>query len=306
MPKSWDPAEALNRRSKILAILRFIRIEHTLFSLPFAYLGALYASRLLSLREILLIFLAVFGLRIAAMSYNNIADLDIDRLNPRTRYRPLITGLVSLRIAWLIVLVGSALYFISAYFLNIYAFILSPILWVLAVSYPYAKRIHWLPHLHLGLVLGMVVLGGYVAVEGTIATSLLQLIISVPWLYVLSISLWVAGFDTYYAILDLEFDKEYNIGSLPSRFGEKNALLISRLFHLLTIILLVISARIYNVSFIGYLSIIFFTITILYQHVVLSTNTRQNIPRAFNTNLLSGPILSLGLIVDKLFTIYYF
>ncbi len=306
MPSSWDPARTLPRYNKLLVILKFIRIEHTLFSLPFAYLGALYASRLVSFREIILIFLAVLGLRIAAMSYNNIADLDIDRLNPRTKSRPLVTGLVSLKTAWIVVLVGSMLYFFSAYLLNIYAFILSPALWVLAISYPYAKRIHWLPHLHLGFVLGMVIFGGYVAVEGIVTKSISSLVTRAPWFYVLAVASWVAGFDTYYAILDLEFDRKHNIGSLPSRFGEEKALIISRLFHAMTIVFLMVAARIYKVNLPGYLAITLFTIITLYQHIILSYNTRENIPRAFNTNLFSGPILSLGLILDKLFTIYYF
>ncbi|BEP17489.1 putative 4-hydroxybenzoate polyprenyltransferase [Pyrofollis japonicus] len=300
----WDPGR-VSKRNRLEAIMKLIRIEHTLFSLPFAYAGAVLAyPRGLGLWEAIWIGLAVLGLRSAAMSFNNIADLDIDRLNPRTAKRPLVTEAVRLRDAWLVVVVGSLLYYLSAAMLNIYALILSPLLWILAMTYPYAKRVHWLPHLHLGLVLGFVVFGGAVAVYGSHAKSLMDVLTHIPWIYVVAVTLWVAGFDAYYAIMDEDFDRKMGLGSLAARFGAGGALLASRIIHGITALLLLISIPVYGLGPIGALGVIMGIALLLYQHYILYRDGLQAIPRAFNTNLLLGIVIGLGVFLDKLIYLY--
>jgi 4-hydroxybenzoate polyprenyltransferase len=296
----WDPGR-VSARSRLSALARLVRIEHTLFSLPFAYAGAVLACpRCLDLRAALLIGLAVLGLRTAAMAFNNIADLDIDRLNPRTRSRPLVTGAVKLRDAWLLVALGSLLYYTSAALLNRYALVLSPILWLLAMTYPYAKRLHWLPHLHLGLVLGLVVFGGAVAVLGYQAASLSELLACVPWLYVVAVALWVAGFDAYYSILDMEFDRSHGVGSVAARLGPRGSLLVSRLFHAAAAALLAASVPAYGLGPVAAVSIAAAVGLLVYQHLLLARRGLEAIPEAFNVNLLLGLVVGLGVLFDRL------
>lgn len=301
---SWDPGR-VSKRSRLTGLARLVRIEHTLFSLPFAYAGAVLAcARCLSLRAAVLIGLAVLGLRTAAMAFNNIADLDIDRLNPRTARRPLVTGAVSMRDAWLLVLAGSVLYYVSAALLNRYALLLSPILWLLAMTYPYAKRLHWLPHLHLGLVLGFVVFGGAVAVLGYGAPGLGWLLEKVPWLYVAAVTLWVAGFDAYYSVLDMEFDRRHGVGSVAARLGVRGALWASRLMHAIAAVLFAVSIPVYGLGLVAATSVAAAVGLLLYQHLLLLRGGIDAIPGAFNTNLALGLVVGLGVLLDRLLYLF--
>ena len=301
---SWDPGR-VSKRSRLAGLARLVRIEHTLFSLPFAYAGAVLACACcLDLWSAVLIGLAVLGLRTAAMAFNNIADLDIDRLNPRTARRPLVTGAVSMRDAWLLVLAGSLLYYASAALLNRYALLLSPILWLLAMTYPYAKRLHWLPHLHLGLVLGFVVFGGAVAVLGYGAPGLGWLLGNVPWLYVAAVTLWVAGFDAYYSILDMEFDRRHGVGSVAAKLGVRGALWASRLMHAVAAVLFAASIPVYGLGLVAAASVAAAIGLLLYQHLLLLREGVDAIPRAFNTNLALGLVVGLGVLIDRLLYLY--
>ena len=293
---SWD-AGRVRHESRLHALMRLVRIEHTLFSLPFAYAGAVLSGYHFTLRDAVLMALAVLGLRTAGMAYNNIADLDIDRMNPRTRGRPLVTGAVSIREAWSLVILGSLLFIISAWMLNIYALLFAPILLALTLSYPHAKRLHNLPHLHLGLVLGSVVFGGAVAASGDEALSVVEVLRSVPWLYVAAVSLWVAGFDVIYSIMDYEFDRRHGIGSIPVLLGIKGAYAAALLMHIVASALFLAGIEAYNLGGIGAASLILGVILILVQHPAA---WRGKIPLAFNLNLVIPLVVSLGVIVDKM------
>ncbi|MEB3861210.1 MAG: putative 4-hydroxybenzoate polyprenyltransferase [Desulfurococcales archaeon] len=293
---SWD-AGRVRRQGRIHALARLVRIEHTLFSLPFAYAGALLSGYSFTLRDAVLMALAVLGLRTAGMAYNNIADLDIDRVNPRTRGRPLVTGAVSMREAWALVAAGTILFIASAAMLNIYALAFSPLLLALTLTYPHAKRIHSIPHIHLGLVLGSVIFGGAVAASGDEARSLGEVLDSVPWLYVAAVALWVAGFDTIYSIMDMDFDKRHGLGSLPARLGRKGALLAAGLMHMLSAALFLAGVRVYGLGPAGAASMAVGAILLGVQHPLA---WRGRIPQAFNINLVLPLIVSLGIIVDKM------
>ncbi len=223
--------------TRMRCYMRLIRIEHTLFSLPFAYSGAILV-RVPTLREAILIFLALFGIRAYSLIVNNVIDREIDKLNPRTSNRPLPSGCVSVRESLLLAIASLAIYFISAYLLNYYALILSPIFPILSTIYPYIKRFYPIAHFWLGLVLGGAVVGGSIAVSGD-APSLIAALSRVPWIYVLSIWLWVASFDMIYAIEDVEFDRAHGLHSFPADFGikgtEKAVKASSLLFSALTV-----------------------------------------------------------------------
>ena len=293
---SWD-AGRVSKWSRVHALLRLVRIEHTLFSLPFAYAGALLSGYSFTFRDAILMGLAVLGLRTSGMAYNNIADLDIDRMNPRTSGRPLVVGAVSLSDAWLLVVLGSALFLVAAALLNVYALGFAPLLLVLALTYPHAKRIHSLPHIHLGIVLGSVVFGGAVAASGDEARGLGEVLGSVPWLYVAAVTLWVAGFDTIYSIMDYEFDKRHGIGSLPALLGPRNALVAAFIMHIVSGILFIAGAYVYGLGLVGLSSMLLGVALIIAQHPLA---WRGRIASAFNINLAIPLIVSIGVVVDRL------
>ena len=290
--QAWDPGKVTGG-GRLRGLLRLVRIEHTLFSLPYAYLGAYWASGHVTLWEAVWLGLAVLGLRTAAMAYNNIADYDIDRLNPRTARRPLVTGVVSFRDAWTLVAAGSALYYLSAWALNIYALLLSPILWIIAITYPHAKRIHWLPHIHLGLTLGLVVFGGAVGAYGDQATSLMEVLARVPWILVIAVTLWVAGFDIVYSIQDRDFDIRHGLGSVPARLGIRAALILALAFHLAASLLYGIAAFQIG-SPLAYIALGAAASLLLVQHLVVWSCTMRCVGLAFNLNLAVGLIIGVG------------
>ena len=189
---------------KMKTYAEFIKIEHTLFALPFAYIGALMAAKgIPNLRILILILFAFTSFRSAAMALNRIIDRDIDALNPRTKNRHIPAGLISLKEAYLIVLISLAIYFLSACLINETAFKLSPIPAITAYIYPYLKRHTCLSHFVLGLNLSYAPLGGWISVTNTLSLET-ELI---PTLIAIAVIFWVAGFDIIYALQDLEFDR---------------------------------------------------------------------------------------------------
>ncbi|HEX8805552.1 MAG TPA: UbiA-like polyprenyltransferase [Candidatus Aquilonibacter sp.] len=193
--------------------LREIRIEHTLFALPFAYVGAVLGARgFPSWYQVLWITLAVLGARTAAMAANRYFDRDIDARNPRTARRALATGALAPSVMiWAIVL-GLALLVWAAWMLNPLCVKLLPIAALGVLVYPLCKRFTWLVHFVLGAVDGLAPLGAYIGVTGTVSASALLLFVAV--------TIWVAGFDIAYALMDLPTDRAQNINSVPARFGE--------------------------------------------------------------------------------------
>ncbi|MCE4614400.1 MAG: putative 4-hydroxybenzoate polyprenyltransferase [Desulfurococcales archaeon] len=296
----WDPGR-VKQPSRLHLMMRLIRIEHTLFSLPFAYLGAvLSCPSKLDIWNTLLIGLAVLGLRTASMAYNNIADLDIDKENPRTSSRPLVSGIMKLGDAWFLVVLGSIVYFASAILLNETAFMLSPILWILAVTYPHHKRYSPLAHYHLGLVLGFVVFGGAVAVCPESNPPLIWTLQRVPWTYLIAVTLWVAGFDIPYSIQDAGFDRSHGLHSIPAWLGKNMSLWISRLTHLSATILFLIAIPEYHLGIIGIIGTIASAVIIYSQHYIIYRHNGEMTPVAFNLNLLLGLILTIAVILDVL------
>ncbi len=210
----------------------FVKLPHTLFALPFALLGVLAASLRapVTARTVLLVVLAFSSARWVAMGFNRIADRAYDARNPRTRNRELPRGALTLRQAWISVVVAAAVFLLSAALLNPLCFALSPIALAWVVAYSFAKRFTWWPHLWLGLSLAIAPVGGWLAVTG---------IWSDPWWLLLVISLavmtWVAGFDIFYALPDEAFDRGEGLRSAVVRFGERRSIFVAKLLHGVTI-----------------------------------------------------------------------
>lgn len=215
---------------KLRLIMDFIKIEHTLFALPFAYMGAFLAEGgMIDLRTGILIATAFTGMRTIAMTFNRIIDREIDALNPRTANRHLPAGLITLGEAYTIALLSGVIYFTSAYLINELAFKLSPIPVITAYIYPYLKRYTILSHYVLGLNLAYAPMGGWIAVTNSFDFLGKD---SLPFFIGIAVIFWVAGFDIIYALQDYEFDRKHGLHSIPARFGIKKAKIISAMNHI--------------------------------------------------------------------------
>lgn len=211
--------------------LEMIKIEHSIFALPFAMLGMMWAAGgWPGWRVFGLIVLAMVACRSAAMAFNRIADRDIDALNPRTCTRALPAGLLGLRQANLFLYGSCALFFLAAWALNPLALALSPVAVAVTLGYSVTKQFTPLCHFVLGLSLGIAPAAAWIATTGTFHPAILPITVGVM--------LWTAGFDVIYALQDEEFDKLQGLRSLPETLGKVNALAVSRLCHVAAIALL--------------------------------------------------------------------
>ncbi|MBI4428972.1 MAG: UbiA family prenyltransferase [Ignavibacteriales bacterium] len=222
------------------SFLNFIKIEHTLFSLPLIYSGVFLAAKEPpSISLIFLVFLAAAGARTVALSLNRIIDREIDRRNPRTTGRELPSGRMSLAGAIAVLCVGLILYLVAASFISVFCLLLSPIPLVIFTFYPYMKRFTSLSHVGVGLGLAMAPLGGWFAVAQSFENLLPGALLAVFTL------LWVSGFDIIYSTLDELFDRQENLFSFTSKYGREKALHISGYLHVLAFIVLGVLFTIY-------------------------------------------------------------
>ena len=259
--------------SKVKTYLELIKVEHTVFALPFALTAALMAANgFPSLRQLFWISVALFGARTAAMSLNRLIDADIDAKNPRTANRHIPQGKVKPIEALLLALAGFAIMTLGAYELNPLAFKLSPVAIAVLTLYSFTKRFTALCHLVLGVAIALAPLGAWIAVKGSV--ELPALILSA------SVGLWVAGFDLIYAIQDAEFDRKEGLHSIPAKLGEKGALLLSRLFHALTLIGLIAVGVMLKMGPLYYLGLLLSALFMVKEHAIVAKD-RSKIGYAF-------------------------
>jgi len=255
-------------------LLQFIRFEHTIFSLTFAYAGAMLAyGGIIPLEKFFWITLALFGARSAAIVLADLVDREIDAKNPRTKDRFLPSGKVSVEEAKSIIIMSYLLLFFSAYQLNFLCFILSPIPVLIALAYPYSKRYTSLAHILLGMNLAFAPFGGWIAITASIELPALILAAAVTF--------WVAGFDVIYSCQDIEFDRKFGQHSIPARFGTKNGLLISSLFHALMILLLLSIFVILKLGIFYLTGIAIIAALLIYEHLIVGPQSLEKVPVAF-------------------------
>ena len=266
--------------------LEMIKIEHTLFALPFALLGAVLAANgLPSRRQVFWISLAMVGARSAAMAFNRIVDRTYDLRNPRTSMRALPAGLLSVTFVWAFTAVSAAVFFLAAAMLNRLTLLLSPIALASVLCYSLTKRWTNLSHLVLGWCLAIAPTGAWIAVRGTIDSP-------VPLLLSLVVLLWTAGFDVLYACQDFEFDRREGLYSLPARFGVRRALAIARLFHLGAFAALLTLYFVSNLGSAALVGVIATACLLLYQHTLVRADDLSRLNAAFfTTNAFVSVIL---------------
>jgi len=274
---------------KLRTTLEMIKFEHTLFALPFAFLGAvLAADGLPAWRQLLWITVAMVGARSAAMTFNRIVDREIDAANPRTANRELPSGRLSLSFAWAFLLASVAVFVFAAYSLNWLTFALSPVALISVLGYSYAKRFTALAHMLLGWALAISPTAAWIAVRGAIDSE-------VPILLSVFVLMWTSGFDVLYACQDQEFDRKAGLHSIPARFGIARSLWIARLFHLQAAIVLLLILAFTGLGWPAYLGAGAVMALLAYQHTLVKPNDLSKMNAAFfTTNAFVSVILFIS------------
>jgi 4-hydroxybenzoate polyprenyltransferase len=275
-----------NVKSNLGTTLEMIKIEHTLFALPFAFLGAVLAAQgIPSWSHILWITLAMMGARSTAMAFNRIVDREFDAKNPRTKSRAIPAGILSLNFVKFFTFVSTLLFFISAAMLNQLTLILSPVALASLLFYSYTKRFTSLSHLVLGWCLSIAPTGAWIAVRGSIDSS-------IPLILSFIVMLWTAGFDILYACQDYEFDRKQGLHSIPAKLGISNALWVSRLLHIITFGLLIYLYLLTNLGTLALLGTLATGLLLLYQHSIVNAGDLSRLNAAFfTTNAFVSVIL---------------
>ena len=263
-----------------------IKIEHTLFALPFAFLGAVLAANgLPSARQILWIIVAMVGARSAAMAFNRIADRSFDAKNPRTASRAIPAGLLSVGFVWAFTIASAGLFLLAAAMLNHMTLLLSPVALACVLLYSLTKRWTKFSHLVLGACLSIAPTGAWIAVRGEIGSP-------VPLLLSLVVLLWTAGFDVLYACQDYDFDRSEGLKSIPARFGINRALRIARALHAAAFLALVGLFVVTQLGPLAFAGVIATGALLVYQHRLVRADDLGRLNAAFfTTNAFVSVIL---------------
>ena len=231
-PKGARDGQLLTGESLLVRLANFVKLPHTVFAMPFALVGVLCASVVAPVTAAMVgwVLLAFTAARFAGMGFNRIVDRDVDAINPRTAKRELPAGTLSLAQAKGSVLMASAMFVLAAWQLNRLCFALSPVALVWVLGYSYTKRFTRFSHVWLGLGLAIAPVGGYLAVTGAWSD---------PWWFLcvlaLAVVCWSGGFDMLYALQDADFDRANGLHSMPSAIGVPNAILVSRMLHVIAV-----------------------------------------------------------------------
>lgn len=257
-------------------LFAMVRIEHTLFALPFAYVGLLIASKgSVHFIAFILITIAMFGIRSFAMAMNRIVDVHFDSLNPRTQKRELVTGEVTMGQAKAFAFISLCIFIVACACINTTLLALTPIPIIFSVLYSYMKRFTWYCHFILGAILGLAPIAGELAILGSITPEVVTLAFGILF--------WVAGFDILYSCQDADFDKEHSLYSIPACFGISTALLIAKLCHVNTILFFFLFGLFAGLNVIWYIVWLGIAGLLLWEHSMLSENDISKINHAFFT-----------------------
>ncbi|MCA1756587.1 MAG: putative 4-hydroxybenzoate polyprenyltransferase [Bacteroidales bacterium] len=285
-------------RGRIRDYLSLVKFSHTVFAMPFALLGYFTAVKGdncgFSGRILILVLLCMVFARNAAMGFNRYADKKIDSINPRTSGREIPAGIISPRSALWFVIVNSILFITAAAMINRLAFFLSPVALALILGYSLTKRFTSLSHLFLGLSLSLSPVGAYIAVSGKFA--------AVPVIYGLVVLTWVSGFDIIYSLQDARFDRQNRLHSIPAAFGERRALGISTMLHLLSLLSVIAAGILSEAGIIYYAGAVIFSTILISEHIIIRPGKTDRIDLAFATfNSMAGIIFSALAIISLYF-----
>jgi 4-hydroxybenzoate polyprenyltransferase len=255
---------------------RLVKIEHTIFALPFAYVGAFLAvGGTPSAHDLLWITLAMVGARSLAMALNRLVDAGIDARNPRTAGREIPSGQLSIVQVVLFCAASLALFLVAVWQLAPLTHWLWPIPVAGFVLYPYLKRFTWLCHLWLGAVDGLAPIGAWVAITNHLPWE--------AWALGGAVAFWVAGFDFFYALFDVDVDRQQGLHSVATRFGVRGAFAFARIAHVLTVVLLVVVGLGLSVGILYWLGVALVAGLLVYEHLLVRPDDLSRLDAAFFT-----------------------
>lgn len=280
---------------KLKAHLDNIALSHSVFALPFAYMGAFLAAGAVPTgHDLFWITLAMVGARSAALALNNYIDLKYDKIHPRFTERPMVTGKVKPWEAIAIIVVCLVLFLLAAAQLQPLCLKLWPLALLPLAAYPYMKRFSWTCHLVLGLALAAAPVGAWIAVSGDISFAVLFL--------GLAVGVWIAGFDVIYGCQDVAFDKVHGLHSMPVRFGVPGALRLAKLMHVISVGGFALVGILLQLHYVYYLGVMLAGIVLIYQHSIVSAADLSKVTqRYFMRNGLVGILIFLFTIIALLY-----
>ncbi|MER0480815.1 menaquinone biosynthesis prenyltransferase MqnP [Streptomyces sp. Edi2] len=288
---------AVPQPGRTKAFLRLVMIEHSVFALPFAYIASLTAmyewDRHVHWARLLLVTVAMVGLRTFAMAANRIIDREIDARNPRTAHRELVTGAVSVKSAWTGAVIALVVFLGAAALLNFLCLALAPLAVVPMVVYPYGKRFTNFPQAILGLAQAMGPIGAWLAITGSWSWEAVIL--------GLAVGIWIGGFDLIYACQDVETDREVGVKSVPARFGIPAAIWGARGCHLVTTALFAWYALATGAGAFFWLGLVIVAAAFVYEHTIVKPHDLTRLNRAFfQVNGFIGIALFVCALLDLL------
>jgi 4-hydroxybenzoate polyprenyltransferase len=258
--------------------LSFVRFSHSVFALPFALTGALLAWREhpFSWAQVGWIVVCMVGARSAAMGFNRLVDARFDALNPRTAMREIPRGAMTRLEATVFVLVSAAVFVYAASRISTLCLVLSPLALAIVFWYSLAKRFTAYTQLFLGLAMAVAPVGGWIAAGGRGGPE--------PWLLGLAIGLWVGGFDILYACQDVDFDRGHGLRSIPTRFGVRRAIALSRVMHVATVIVMAALWQAAALPVLYLAGVAFVALLLVYEQSLVSPEDLSEVKKAFDLN----------------------
>ena len=292
----------VNSVRKYLSLVTF---AHTIFAMPFALIGfflglsAMHFETLKPWWELLiLVLLCMVFARSAAMAFNRWLDAGFDAINPRTAIREIPAGIISKRNALVFVVISCFAFLATTYFINALCLVLAPVALFVILFYSFTKRFTSLCHLVLGLGLSLAPIGAYIAVTGKFAL--------VPVLFSIAVICWVSGFDIIYALQDEEFDRAYNLHSIPTWLGIKKALHVSEYLHFLSFTSIFAAGILGNFSWFYWIGAAIFAFFLIYQHTLVKPKELSKVNRAFFTsNGMASVVFSVFVLIDIFYKLYF-
>ncbi|MEJ8304827.1 UbiA-like polyprenyltransferase [Saccharibacillus sacchari] len=269
-----------------------VMFSHTLFSLPFAIISIVWAAGgVPSWRVILWSLIALVAARNGANAFNRLADREFDAANPRTAHRHLPQKLLGVREVWIFVVVNYAIFIVAAGMLNTLCLVLSPVAIFLISSYSYTKRFTWLSHLYLGFTIASAPIGAWFAVTGSFAFT--------PFVLGTIVMLWIGGFDILYGTQDIDFDRKQGLYSIPSAFGLKPALYISRFLHAVMVGLLLFLFLFRDLGWLYLIGIVLAAFLLMLEHGIVKPHNRRLMKIAsYNLNQVVSMLILLFTMLD--------
>lgn len=279
--------------SAVKKYLLMIKFEHTIFALPFAYIGMFMGFKDgVDITTLILVTVAMASARSAAMSLNRIIDRHIDAKNARTKNREIPSGKVKLKEVYFFTILSLIIFEFSAYLINNLAFMLSPIALFFVITYSYTKRFTYLSHLYLGATDAIAPLGGYIASADGLSAPI--------WYLAIFVMFWIGGFDILYALQDREFDSKNHLHSIPVKFGVDVSLHISKAFHVIGFLFLILSAYTFGLNYISYIGFIAVAVLLVIEHKLVDPNDVKKVNLAFfNINSYISVVLFITFIAGR-------